>query len=424
MKINKKILKNGLRIVTVPMKDNPTVTVLVLVEAGSKYETKENNGISHFLEHMCFKGTKNRETSYDITKELDGLGAQTNAFTGHEFTGFYAKVQQKHLLKVLDVISDVYLHATFPEAELEKEKGVILDEIGMYEDLPQHIVHEIFMELMYGDQPVGWQILGPKENVKNMTREAIVAYKAGLYKASATTVIVTGGGFESAKIVKTIEKKFESIPEGKKGSKKKVIEKQDKPKITIRYKKTDQTHIIVGLRSLKSGHKDSAVLSVVSTLLGSGMSSRLFRKLRDEMGVGYYVSASKDSFTDHGIFSVSTGVNNERAPEVVEAILGEFARLKTELVADKELKKVKDYIGGHMLLGLESSDSIAEFVGVQEILNRPIKLPKEFIKEINAVTPKDILRVSKQIFKNEKLNLAIIGPFKDGKKFSKKFKFK
>ena len=423
MKHKKTVLKNGLRIITIPMKDNPTVTVMVLVEVGSKHETKENNGVSHFLEHLCLKGTKSRPTSFDIAKELDELGAQHNAFTGHEFTGYYAKAQSKHLPKLLDIISDVYLNSTLPAEEIEKEKGVIIDEISMYEDMPQQIVGELFMEILYGDQPAGWKILGNKKNVRDLTRDNIVKYHDRHYVAEATTVIVAGGGLEQKKIIKDIEKKFTAISSGKKGKKKRVIDKQSHPNILVKNKKTDQTHLVLGTRTFSTHSKHRAALNVLRGVLGGGRSSRLYQKLHDEMGVGYYLFASNDSFTDHGFFAVSTGVDNKRVSEVIEAILGEFRKITEELVSEKELKKAKDYIAGNIMLGLESSDSIAEYYGTQEILQKPIIDPNQLSSKIRAVTASDVRTVARKIFKDERLNLALIGPFKDEKQFKKILKF-
>ncbi|MCK5096243.1 MAG: insulinase family protein [Candidatus Pacebacteria bacterium] len=424
MKHKKTVLENGLRIVTIPMKDNPTVTVMVLVEAGSKYETKEINGISHFLEHLCFKGTEKRLMPSDISTELDGLGAQTNAFTGHEFTGYYAKVATKHLSKTLDIISDLYLNPTLPAEEIEREKGVILDEINMYEDLPPRHVEDLFMKVLHGDHPAGWEIIGSKENVKKMTREDIVSYRSKHYVAEGTVVVVAGGGFDQKKLIKDIEKKFETVSSLKKGKKKKVIEKQDKPNIVIENKKTDQTHLFLGVRTFRMNSKNKAALKVLAGILGGGMSSRLFRKLREEMGVGYYIHASSEFFTDHGHLAANTGVCNERAGEVVGAILGEFKKMTEDIVDEKELKKVKDYLTGNIMLGLESSDSIAEYHGVQEVLKKDITEPKKLVADLQDVTASDVRAVARKIFKNDRLNLALIGPFKNDEQFKKILIFK
>ncbi|MBU1246435.1 insulinase family protein [Patescibacteria group bacterium] len=424
MKYKKTVLKNGLRIVTVPMKDNPTATVLVLAGAGSKYEDKKVNGISHFLEHLFFKGTQKRSTSAIISQEIEGLGAQFNAFTGHEKTGYYVKAQAKYLPKLLDIISDVYINPLFPEKEMEKEKGVIIDEMNMYEDMPMIRVEDLFMELLYGDQPVGRKIIGEKEIIQKMTRADIIKYYNQHYVKESTVVVITGGGFDEKKITKEAEKKFEALSAAKKETKKKVTEKQTQPCIAIKNKQTDQTHILLGARTFGLQSKYKATLSVLAGILGQGMSSRLFQKIRDEMGVGYYVSAANELFTDHGFFAVATGVNNKKVFEVVEVILAELHKTTKELVDEKELKKVKDYLTGNLMLGLESSDAIAGYYGGQEILKKEIIEPATLIKEIQDVTANKVRAIARKIFKNDRLNLALIGPFKDKKPFKKILMFK
>ncbi len=423
MKFNKKVLANGLRIITVPMKENPAVTVLVMVEAGSKYETKNISGVSHFLEHMCFKGTRKRPKAIDISRELDSIGAHYNAFTSQEFTGYYAKSDPKHLDKVLDVVSDMYLNPLFETSEIEKEKGVIVEEINMYEDMPHRHVQDMLMEILYDGQPAGWNIAGTRETVKALKREDFVDYRNKHY-VSGATVVVVAGSFNEKEIYAKIEKKFEGIHEGEKHVKTKVIEKQTDPQICIKFKKTDQTHLVIGVRSFDVMSKYNAALRVMGSLLGGGMSSRLFQKLRDEMGVGYYVHASNDSYTDHGVFTVSTGVDNTRVKEVIAAILAEFKKLTTDTVPQDELQKVKDYIIGNLMLGLETSDSQAEYCGYQEILKRELKTPDESAEKILAVTSEDIKSLANTIFTDERLNLAIIGRFKSTAALKKFFTLK
>ena len=422
MKFTKKVLKNGLRVVTIPMKDNPTATVLVLVEAGSKYETKNVNGISHFLEHMCFKGTIKRPKGIDISKELDALGSQYNAFTAQEYTGYYAKSDAKHFKKIFDVVSDIYLNSTFPEAEMQKEKGVIVEEINMYEDVPQRHVQDLLMKLLYGDQPAGWNIAGEKENVLQMKRDDFVKYKHDHYLPEATVIVVAGSVTEREVMIE-VNKIFGNVARGKKKGKLKVKEAQRTPAVLLKFKETDQTHFILGVRSFGLFDKKNATLSVLGCVLGGGMSSRLFQKLREEMGVGYYVRAYNDAYTDHGFFQISAGVDNKRIEEVLRAVLDECNTIKNELVNEEELNKVKEYMIGNMKLSLESSDDIANFYGGQELLKHELKNMDEKAKEIRKVTAVDIQKLAKQIFKNEKLNLALIGPFKDKSKFEKILKF-
>lgn len=422
MKYIKKVLNNGLRVVTVPMKDNPTVTVLVLVEAGSKYETKEINGLSHFLEHMCFKGTIKRPKAIDISKELDSIGSQYNAFTAQEYTGYYAKSDAKHFKKIFDVVSDIYLNSTFPETEMEKEKGVIIEEINMYEDLPNRHVQDLMMELLYGDQPAGWNIAGEKKNITAMKRDDFVKYKKAHYLPGATTIVVAGKVTEK-EVMTEVKKVFGKIENGKKSKKLKTKESQSKPEVMVKFKETDQTHFVLGMRTYDLFNKKNAVLSMLGGVLGGGMSSRLFQKLREEMGVGYYVRAYNDAYTDHGFFQISAGVDNKRVEEVIQACLLECNKLKNELVSEEELNKVKECLIGNMKLSLESSDDIANFYGGQELLKKEMKNAEEKAKELRKVTAKEIQKLAKEIFQDQKLNLALIGPFKDKAGFIKILKF-
>ncbi len=422
IKPKKKILKNGLRIITVPMKDNPTVTVLVLVGTGSDYEAKKVNGISHFLEHMCFKGTIKRPTAQAISHELDALGAQYNAFTDHEMTGYYAKSDAKNFKKIFDVVSDIYLNSTFPEAEMQKEKGVIIEEINMYEDMPSRHVQDMFQEVLYGDQPAGWNIAGPKENIKEMVREDFVKYKAAHYVAESTVIIVAGA-ITNDEVYKEVAKHFKDVHTNTKGKKLKTKDTQSKPNILIKHKETDQTHFVLGVRSFDLFDKRNPILQVLGGVLGAGMSSRLFNKLREEMGVAYYVRAFNDASIDHGSFQISAGVNNARTEEVIIEILKECSKLTKEKVGADELAKVKSFLIGNTKLSLEATDDIANFYGTQELMRNEVQTLDEKIKKIQAVTAADIQTMAKKIFQTKHLNLAIIGPFKEKGKFEKILKF-
>lgn len=421
MKFSKKVLQNGLRVLTVPMKDNPTATVLILVEAGSKYETKKINGISHFLEHMCFKGTTARPKAIDISKELDALGSQYNAFTAQEYTGYYAKADARHFAKILDIVSDIYLHSTFPETEMEKEKGVIIEEINMYEDMPNRHVQDLVMKLLYGDQPAGWNIAGEKKNILNMKRDDFLRYKKAHYVPNSTVLVVAGNVTER-EVLREASKIFDAAAKGIKEEKRKIRESQKKPEILVKFKDTDQTHFVLACRSYDLFSKHSAALAVLGGILGGGMSSRLFQKLREEMGVGYYVRAYQDSYTDHGFFQISAGVDNKRIDEVIRAVLEECRKLREEKVSKEELEKVKEYLIGNMKLSLESSDDIANFVGMEEVLKRDIKTPDQKAAEIRRVTAAEVQAIAREIFHNKSLNLALIGPFKGKTKFRRLLK--
>lgn len=410
MTFKEKRLANGLRIVTVPMKDNPTVTVLVMVEAGTRYETRSINGLSHFLEHMCFKGTEKRG-SLQIAYELEAMGAETNAFTSYDYTGYYAKGRAALFPQLLDVVSDVYLHSVFPETEIEKERGVICGEIDMYGDLPQRAVHDLFAESLYGDQPAGYTILGPKENIKRFTRNDFVNYHKKHYVAEKTVVVVAGN-ITSSEAEKLVTRAFKDIATGKVVTKKKLA-KTSGDRVMVQFKKTDQSHLVVGMRSVPMGHVDRTTMEVLVAALGQGMSSRLFTKLREEMGAGYYVRASLGYLTDADDtcdLNIKTGTEPKRVPEVIQAIMGEVARLRTEPLSAGELQKVKEFLIGGMYMGMESSDAAASHAAHFAIFHQAIKTPQDIEKALRKVTADQVLAAAKKYLKPSDFHVALIGP--------------
>jgi len=410
-------LKNGLRIIFVPQK-GPTATAMVLVEAGSEYETKKINGLSHFLEHLCFKGTKKRPEPGMISRELDSLGAESNAFTNQEYTGYWAKVQKRNFEKILEIIADLYLNPIFNPKEIDKERGVVIEELNMYEDTPMRKVEEIWYNLVYGDQPAGWDIGGKKELVKNIKREEIIKYRARHYVASKTLVVVSGN-FNAQKTKTLIQKYFGSLPKTARLKKAKTKTPAKGPKAIAKFKKSEQDHLVLGVPGFDIFDKRRYALYVLASVLGYGMSSRLFHKIREELGAAYYVRANSNEALDHGEFSVATGTANPKTEAVIGAILREFSRLKEELVSQKELKKAKDIIISSMVMGLETSDQLANFYGIQEILAEKLFSPEEISKRVRAVTAEDVRAVARAIFKKERLSLAVIGPYKDARKFKK-----
>ncbi len=412
-------LENGLRIILVPQPGNLAVTVSVLVEAGSKYEAKEINGISHFLEHMVFKGTQKRPSALAISSELDGIGASYNAFTSHETTGYWAKSRKNHFEKILDVVFDIYLNPLFDSKEIEKERGVIIEEINLNEDQPHVRVWDVFLELLYGDQPAGWRILGPKENIQKIAQEDFLNYRNSHYLPKST-VITIAGNFDEGKAVDQVKKYFSDFKIGEKNSKAKVIESQNEPLVSIKYKDSDQTHFVLGFRAFDVFDDRRYPLGILSDILGGSMSSRLWQKVREQMGAVYYVRAGTDLFTDHGFFAVSAGVGNKKFKPVLGAVLEELKKIREEGVSNNELSMAKEHIIGRLILGLETSDDLAGFYGEQEILERKIEEPEEVIKKIEAVKESDIINVAKDVFQNNKMNLAFIGPFK--KEEEEKFK--
>jgi predicted Zn-dependent peptidase len=413
----KTTLKNGLRIITVPQKGTKAVTVLVLVATGSKYEKKEINGISHFLEHMFFKGTKKRPTPITIAEPLDRVGGIYNAFTGEEYTGYFAKVDAKHFDLALDVISDIYLNSKLDSKEIKKEKRVIIEEINMYYDHPSSYVQSLWNKVLYGDQPAGRDIAGTKESVSKISRKQLADYMKTQYTASNTIVCIAGN------ISKNVEAKakryFSKINIGNIIEKPLVIEKQTQPESLVNFKNTDQTHFCLGVRGYNLFHAHRFTLELLGLILGGMMSSRLFIKVREELGLAYYVKTGVSSDPDTGCLVTQAGVDNKRAGKAISAVLKEYKRISQNKISSKELKKAKDHFKGKMSLFFEASDARASFYALQELLENKILRPEEIYAKINKVSVNDILKVSKDIFQPQKLNLALIGPFKDKTKFQK-----
>lgn len=403
---------NGLRLITVPMEHTKAATVLVMVGTGSRYETKEINGISHFLEHMMFKGTEKRPGYLDISMELDAIGAEYNAFTSKEYTGYYAKASIENFDQILDIESDIFLNSKFDLEEIEKERGVIIQEINMDFDNPMRHIGDVYEELLYGDQPLGWNIAGTKEIILAMKPEKIREYFNTHYFAK-NTVVAMAGNVDPAKVKEQVEKHFVNIREQSILKPLPVAIKQEKPGLKIFNKKTDQAHIVLGVRGYDMFHPKKEVLQTIAVILGGGMSSRLFVEVREKRGLAYYVSASSDSYLDTGDFSVSAGLEKTKLHSALEVILDELKKFKTEKISEKELKKAKDQVKGRMAISFESSDDLASYYATQELLKKEILTPEERFEKLNAVTVEDIWEAANDIFQNEKLNLAIIGPVEE-----------
>lgn len=403
------------------MKSTKTVTVLVTVETGSKNESEKNRGISHFLEHMFFKGTQKRPTTLDISKELDGVGGFYNAFTGKEQTGFYAKVDNKHCDLALDIISDMLLNSKFDAKNIESERGTVIEELNMFLDNPLMRIPFLFEEVLYLNNSMGWDISGTKETMGSVRRKDFMDYYKKYYTGN-NTIVVVAGNFDEKKINNKIKKYFNYTNQNKKIKQTKAYDKQSKPGVLLKYKKTDQSHLCLGARGYKAGHKDRYILNVLSVILGGNMSSRLHLSVV-EKGLAYYIYTSPESYKDVGYLSAQTGVNNKKCLEAIEIILNEYKKMKEEKVSAEELKKAKDYLKGKTVIALESSDAMAGFAANQEISVGKILTPEEKFAKIDAVAAEDIQRVARDIFVDNKLNLALIGPFKDKRAFEKILKF-
>lgn len=414
-------LKNDLKLITVPMDGTKTITILVMFKTGSRYESRENNGISHFLEHMFFKGTEKRPGHLVLSSELDSLGCEYNAFTSKENTGYWIKVDSGKIDQALDIISDMLINSKFEESEIEKEKGVIIEEINMYHDNPKMYIEDLFEQCLYGDQPAGWEIIGPKENIKKFTREDFLSYFNTQYGIGSAVVCLAGKVGEKEK--ELAEKYFADMKKDGFIDKIRVNEKQSEPNVLVHKKKVDQSVLALGTRAYPIGHPDEYVLKVLSVLLGGSMSSRLFVEIREKRGLAYFVRTMSEFFTDSGYLTTQAGVPNKKVDEAVKIILAEYKKMSEELISEEELKKIKDLIKGRNIIALESSDDMANWYARQATLRGEIKTPEEFFEKIDKVTSKDIKRVAEDIFKNEKLNLAIIGPFENKEKFEKIAKF-
>lgn len=403
------ILPSGLRIMLLPIKDAATVTVQVFVRAGSEYETKQQAGISHFLEHMCFKGTEKRPTPLQITAELEGIGAEMNAFTTTEYTSYYAKGQARHWKKMLDVVSDIYLNSTFPDAELEKEKGVVIEEIRMYDDQPDDRVQKNFSKLLYGDQPAGRPVIGFEETVGSFTRNDLVSYVKSHYHGG-TTMVVVSGAFEISLVRKELKRVFANVAKASRAKKQKTILPKQTELVHRESRDVQQTHMVYGFPTVAANHKDAVALRVLAMVLGGGASSRLFQILREEMGVCYYIYAAQQSGSDHGQFVISAGVTHARLDEVIRVLRRECTRVATEPVPLDELRRATEFLIGRIALSLESTSDWALWYGTQEILDRPRRSPKDQARELRAITPKDLLRVAKKYFAETNTRVAIVGP--------------
>jgi len=413
-------LKNGLRIIIVPQKSTQAVTVLTLVGTGSKYEIKEINGISHFLEHLFFKGTKKRPSSVKVVEPLDKIGGIYNAFTGEEYTGYFAKVEASHLDLALDWVSDIYFNSLLPEKEINKERGVIIEEINMYLDTPMIYIEELWKEVLYGNQPAGWPITGTKENVMKMKKEQISNYRKKQYVASNTIVCVSGK--VNFKVINKIKKYFSKIKTTRPDQKQSVVENQTEPACLLYSKNSDQTHLALGVRGYNLFHPQRYTQEILGTILGGMLSSRLFVEIREKLGIVYYIKTNIDSDPDTGFLVTQAGVDNKNVEKAILTILKEYKRISQKKVPKDELKKAKDYIKGKTALLLESSDVLASFYAGQELLEKKILTLEEVFKKIDKVSANDILKVAKDVFQPKKLNLSLIGPFKDKKRFQKLLK--
>lgn len=413
-------LNNGLRLITVPMDSVQSATVMIAVGAGSRYETKKINGLSHFLEHMAFKGTKTRPSALLISSIIEGIGGEFNAFTSKDNTAYYIKAAKKHLSLMFDILSDMLLYSLLDSEEIEREKGVIAEEINLYEDTPMRKISTLFEQLLYGDTPLGWDIAGERKVIQALKREDFVEYIDKLYVPGNTVVGVAGGIPED---IEEIAKNYLSDWNKKQTGKfEKISGKQSKPQVIVKYKDTEQAHLCLGVPSFARDHKDYYVLQVLQTILGGGMSSRLFIEVRERRGLAYYVRSETSEYQETGNFVTQAGVDLKRISDAIKVILSQYYFIKDNQVKAEELNKAKEFLKGRLILGLEDSKTVSGLYAFQELLKNKIETPKEIMAKIDQVDIDDIQRVAKAIFQKNKLNLAVIGPFKENQQFVKLLK--
>ena len=402
---------NNLSLVTNHMPGMESLAVGIWIRTGSRNENEKNSGISHFLEHMLFKGTPSRDCR-KLKEEIEGRGGSLNGFTSEEVSCFLAKVSYKHADVALEVLSDMVLNASIEQNELGRERGVIIEEIKMYQDLPNHYVHDILAEIMWPGNPLGFSIAGSIESVSPLSRKDIIKYRDENY-ISGNIVIVLCGNIDHGEIETNVQKIFSKAAKGKTRPPELFCNNQSKPQMKVVNKDTKQSHISIGLHSFGKLHKDRYALTLLHIILGANMSSRLFENIREKKGLAYEIGADVKRYNETGAFVVHAGTEHKKAPETIRCILKELKEIKEKHVTAGELKRAKEFFKVQLLMALE--DTVDHMLWLGEYATSLNKLPdrKEIIKKAEAVTADDIKRVAQSIFKSSGLNMAMIGEFKD-----------
>ncbi|MCY4085756.1 MAG: pitrilysin family protein [Actinomycetia bacterium] len=413
----KATLTNGLRVVSAPMPQAKSVACFIMVAAGSRYETPESSGIAHFAEHMFFKGTERRPTAQDVAGEIDAIGGEFNAFTGKEYTGYYVKCAAEHRDTALDTLVDMLLRSTFSPDEIEREKGVIIEEMNMYVDTPRDHVDSVYEQLLYGDQPLGWDIIGTKETVRAATRETFLDYLNRWYRAPRIVVGVAGSlgsGLESM-----LESLLGDVPNVSTAEPPPVVWEQQAPRVRVHHKESDQAHLRFGVHSYPLAHPDRYAVAMLATILGGGMSSRLFTEIRERRGLAYYIYARNQGYTDTGTLFAQGGVDIARIDEAISTIVAEFARIVHETVKADELEKARSFTKGRLVLTLEDPKGVILFGLRGEVLENRLWELDEVLAGLDAVTAEDVQRVARDLIRTDRLNLALIGPFEEAERFER-----
>jgi predicted Zn-dependent peptidase len=407
-------LSNGTRVLTASMPHAQSVSCFVMFAAGSRYERREESGIAHFAEHMFFKGTERRPTARDIATEIDAIGGEFNAFTGKELTGYYVKCAAETRDVALDVLVDMLRNSRFDADEIDREKGVIVEEMNMYADTPRSYIGNVWERHLYGDQPLGWDIIGTEETVRGATRDTFLGYLDRWYRPERTVVGL--GGRIGDDVVERLEGLLGDIDARETGAAEAAVLPENGAAVRIHTKQSDQAHVVVGTRSFPHGHPDRYVLQLLSTVLGGGMSSRLFTEVRERRGLAYYVFCGNTSYADAGTLAAQAGVDLTRIDESIETIVAELRRIVSEPVPIEEFEKARSYAKGRFVLGLESPHATIMFGLRRELLEGRASEPEEVLTGLDAVTVEDIQRVATDLLAGD-LRLALIGPFEETERF-------
>ncbi len=410
-------LANGLTVITIDLPHLNSVTTLVAVGAGSRYETKENSGVAHFLEHMFFKGSKKYPTTEIIAGLVEGIGADNNASTSKEYTTYWIKAAAKHVELATDILSSQLKDSLFDPEEIEREKGVIIEELKMYHDNPMSYVWELYEQLQFGDHPLGWDVGGTAETVSNLKREDFLTYMKSLY-APKNMVLVYAGNLPK-NILELAEKYFGDLSGEQTAEFLPFSEiAQLEPRVRVEQKESEQVNLILGMKGYDRYHPKRFAARLVGIILGGGMSSRLFIQIRERRGLAYHISSSHQVYKDTGFFNVFAGLKVEKTEEAITVIKEELEKLKKELVSPEELKKAKEMERGRIALRSESTNFLAEYFAVRYVLDKKVESFDDYLKNIDAVSVEDLMEVAQDIFKPENYNLQLIAPFKNTGQFS------
>lgn len=408
MFIEKK-LQNGPRLIVAPS-DTRAVTVLVLVGAGSRYETLRERGIAHFLEHMFFKGGKIFDTPKKVSETIDSIGGDFNAFTGKEYAGYYVKCAGEHRETAFAVLGDMLTSAKLDLADIDRERGVILEEMRMYEDTPMYQVGWDFEHILFGDNSLGWDQIGLEENIRSFSREDFQRFKKDLY-TSENTVIVVAGNIDESSAENLTRTFFPFSDDSQRAREFTPLSTFGSKKVNIRNKKTEQAHLILGFPGLAMRDKDEFTLRLLAVILGGNMSSRMFLRIREERGLCYSIHTSTDHLSDCGVFSTHAGVDLSRVHEAISAISEEYFEVAKNGITPEELKKAKSFLKGKLTLKMEDSEEMAAFFGTAAVLKKEIFLPEELFVKIDSVKKEEIDVLASRLLRPEAIRLSLIGPF-------------